>query len=86
MRDTKPTSSCAATIGWSLLCGFGLATLFAVGMFGFAYVFPETGFLATPTAHGAYGVPPGSYVLLLGTPILFVVGMLIGATIASSRS
>ncbi|MCM2372354.1 hypothetical protein [Aporhodopirellula aestuarii] len=85
ISDGETRAGCAATIAWSLLCGFALAALFAAGIFGIAYLFPNTELLVTPTAHGAYGVPPGSYVLLFGTPILFLVGILIGAAIASSR-
>ena len=86
MTDDRLGHGCVKVSCWSLLVGIGAAACFAVGLIAYSELWTDGEFLNGPNAHGAFGPTTGSLVLILGTPVVLLVGMVIGFVIGANRA
>lgn len=86
MEDKRALAGRAFAFDWSVPYGFLFATLFAVGILVSDWLFPSLGVIKhKPTGHGDLGITNGSLLLVFGTPVVFVIGLVVGAVFVGKR-
>lgn len=86
MNRPKPGHGCATVFFWTLAGGIVTSVVFMIGLFAYSELVTDGKFLATPTAHGAWGPTTGMLVMTLGAPAAMLIGFVTTALIAAKRN